>query len=77
MTEIMPGRPTVAEHRYPSDDLKPHMIAENADLYSKLVASTITAAEQQTMNYYMNIAQWYKNDFGKSLYGESFTRKLQ
>lgn len=69
-TEIMPGRPTVAEHRYPSDDVSPHMVAEKADLYSKLVASTITAAEQQTMNYYMNIAQWYKNDLGRKLYAE-------
>ena len=69
-TEIMPGRPTVAEHRYPSDDVSPHMNAEKADLYSKLVASTITAAEQQTMNYYMNIAQWYKNDLGRRLYAE-------
>lgn len=70
MTEIMPGRPTVAEHRYPADDLKPHMDGDNADLYTKLVASTITAAEQQTMNYYMNIAQWYKNDLGRKLYAE-------
>ncbi len=69
-TEIMPGRPTVAEHRYPSDDVKAHMNAEKADLYTKLVASTITAAEQQTMNYYMNIAQWYKNDIGRKLYAE-------
>ena len=69
-TEIMPGRPTVAEHRYPSDDVSPHMTAEKADLYTKLVASTITAAEQQTMNYYMNIAQWYKNDLGRKLYAE-------
>lgn len=69
-TEIMPGRPTIAEHRYPADDVKPHMNAEKADLYSKLVASTITAAEQQTMNYYMNIAQWYKNDLGRKLYSE-------
>ncbi len=69
-TEIMPGRPTVAEHRYPADDLKPHLNAQTADLYSKLVACTITAAEQQTMNYYMNIAQWYKNDLGRKLYAE-------
>lgn len=69
-TEIMPGRPTVAEHRYPSDDVKAHMVAKDADLYTKLVASTITAAEQQTMNYYMNIAQWYKNELGRKLYAE-------
>lgn len=70
MTEIMPGRPTMAEHRFPSDDLKPHMDGPSSNLYSKLVASTITAAEQQTMNYYMNIAQWYKNDLGRKLYAE-------
>lgn len=69
-TEIMPGRPTVAEHRYPVDDVKAHMDARQADLYTKLVASTITAAEQQTMNYYMNIAQWYKNELGRKLYAE-------
>ena len=70
MTEIMPGRPTIAEHRHPADDLKPHMDGKTADLYTKLVASTITAAEQQTMNYYMNIAQWYKNDLGRKLDSE-------
>ena len=69
-TEIMPGRPTIAEHRHPADDLKPHMNAKKASLYSKLVGCTITAAEQQTMNYYMNIAQWYKNDIGRQLYSE-------
>ena len=69
-TEIMPGRPTIAEHRYPVDNLKPHMNAQKADLYSKLVGCTITAAEQQTMNYYMNISLWYKNDLGRKLYSE-------
>ena len=69
-TEIMPGRPTIAEHRSPEDDLKTPMTAQKAKLFSKLVACTITAAEQQTMNYYMNIAQWYKNDLGRKLYSE-------
>ncbi len=69
-TEIMPGRPTIAEHRHPTDDLKNSMNAQKADLFSKLVACTITAAEQQTMNYYMNISQWYKNDLGRKLYAE-------
>ena len=69
-TEIMPGRPTLAHHRYPKDDLRQAMNANKSDLYSKLVANIITAAEQQTMNYYMNIAQWYKNDLGRQLYAE-------
>ena len=69
-TEITPGRPTIAEHRNPLQDLRAPMNADSASLYSKLVASIITAAEQQTMNYYMNIAQWYKNDLGRKLYSE-------
>lgn len=69
-TEITPGRPTIAEHRHPTQNLRNHMNAKKAKLYSKLVANIITAAEQQTMNYYMNIAQWYKNDLGRKLYSE-------
>lgn len=70
MSEITPGRPTIAHHRYPKDDVKRAMVANKSDLYSKLVANIITAAEQQTMNYYMNISQWYKNDLGRKLYAE-------
>ncbi len=69
-TEIMPGRPTLAHHRYPADNIKRAMNAKKSNLYSKLVAGIITAAEQQTMNYYMNISQWYKNDLGRKLYAE-------
>ena len=69
-TEITPARPTISEHRYPTQDLKKHMDAKKSNLYSKLVAGIITAAEQQTMNYYMNIAEWYKNDLGRKLYSE-------
>lgn len=70
MTEITPGRPTVNEHRYPIDNLRPHMNAKNSETYSKLVGCIITAAEQQTMNYYMNIACFYKNEEGRKLYAE-------
>ena len=70
LTEITPGRPTIAHHRYPMDNVKTPMNAKKSDLYSKLVAGIITAAEQQTMNYYMNISQWYKNDLGRRLYAE-------
>ncbi len=69
-TEIMPARPTIAHHRYPMDNVKAPMNAKKSDIYSKLVAGIITAAEQQTMNYYMNISQWYKNDLGRKLYAE-------
>ena len=52
------------------DNVKKAMNSQKSDLYTKLVANIITAAEQQTMNYYMNISQWYKNDLGRKLYAE-------
>ena len=69
-TEITPGRPTISEHRHPYDSIRKPMNNKNANDYSKLVASIITAAEQQTMNFYMNIAQLYENDLGRRLFME-------
>ena len=69
-TEIMPGRPTISEHRHPYDHVRRSMTNEDEKDFSKLVASIITAAEQQTMNFYMNMAQMYKNDLGRRLYQE-------
>jgi hypothetical protein len=46
------------------------MNSKTADLYTKCVASIITAAEQQTMNFYMNVAQMYKNNIGRKLFAE-------
>ena len=69
-TEITVGRPTVAHYRFPADNIKRHMVSKNADLYSKCVASIITAAEQQTMNFYMNMAQMYKNNLGRKLFAQ-------
>ena len=69
-TEIMPGRPTINEHRHPIDNIRFCMNAKCADVYTKLVGNIITAAEQQTMNYYMNVAQFYNNDLGRRLFSE-------
>lgn len=69
-TEIMPGRPTISEHRYPADNVKRCMNAKKADPFSLLVGNIITAAEQQTMNFYMNLANFYKNDYGRKLFSE-------
>ena len=68
-TEIMPGRPTISEHRAPFDALcvpgKP-----DAALFDKMAVQIITAAEQQTMNYYMNVCGLYTSDLGRKLYQE-------
>ncbi len=68
-TEIMPGRPTIAEHRHPFDSIR-NCADESADLMTKLAAGIITAAEQQTMNYYMNVATLYPTEEGRKLYQE-------
>ena len=68
-TEIMPGRPTISEHRFPKDGI-PCPVGKDAPLFDKLAAMIITAAEQQTMNYYMNQTGFYKNDLGRRLYQE-------
>lgn len=69
-TEIMPGRPTIAEHRHPFDSINKFVCNLSADLFTKLTTNIITAAEQQTMNYYMNIAQFHPTEEGRKLYSE-------
>lgn len=68
-TEIMPGRPTISHHRHPFDSIRSH-INKDASLITKLNINIITAAEQQTMNYYMNIGGFYTSDLGRRLYQE-------
>ena len=69
-TEIMPARPTIAHHRHPYDNIRPHIDSKRADLTTKLDVQIITAAEQQTMNYYMNLGSFYHNIKGRELYTE-------
>lgn len=69
-TEIMPGRLTISHHRYPYDNIKHFVDYNTADPITKLNIGIITAAEQQTMNYYMNQAPFYDSDIGRQLYQE-------
>ena len=69
-TEIMPGRPTIAHHRYPKDNVKRNINSKRADKQTVLNTMIITAAEQQTMNYYMNISNFAANDAARRLYEE-------
>lgn len=69
-TEIMPARPTIAHHRHPNDTIERCIDSNKSDLLTKLNINIITAAEQQTMNYYMNVSSLYKNDIGRKLYLE-------
>ncbi|HKP12619.1 MAG TPA: hypothetical protein VJZ91_10930 [Blastocatellia bacterium] len=70
LTEIMPGRPTIAHHRHPFDTLRAHYETHAVDPLSRCHAMTITAGEQQTMNFYMNIGNRYIEPIARSLYLE-------
>lgn len=69
-TELMPGRPTIAEHRYPTDDVKRYVNSVKANALTKLDLQILTAAEQQTMNYYMSVANLAPNNMQRQIYGE-------
>jgi rubrerythrin len=69
-TDILPGRPTVDEHRDPLDDLREHYDRTRAAPLSKLHALTIMAAEQQTHNYYMNVGPLFSDPVARLLYAE-------
>lgn len=69
-TEIMPGRPTISHHRYPVDNVRRGIRNSCADKQTVLSTMIITAAEQQTMNYYMNICNLANSDISRRLYQE-------
>ncbi len=69
-TEIMPGRPTISHHRFAKDNVKRGINSKKADKQTVLSTLIITAAEQQTMNYYMNVTNLTKTDLARRLYEE-------
>ena len=69
-TEIMPGRPTISHHRYPKDNVRKSINSKTASVQTVLDTMIITAAEQQTMNYYMNVTNFACSELGRRLYEE-------
>lgn len=69
-TDILPGRPTVVEHRAPEDDVRESYDRATAAPLTKLHALTITAAEFQTHDYYMNIGPLFADPVARQLYAE-------
>lgn len=69
-TEIMPGRPTISHHRHPYDSIKRPVTDKQPVAIDLLASNVITAAEQQTMNYYMNTAALWPEETGRRLYQE-------
>ncbi len=70
LTEVMPGRPTAVEHRHPFDTIRKHYDRTSADPLTKMHVSTIIAAEQQTMNFYMNVGNRFEDVIARALYQE-------
>jgi rubrerythrin len=69
-SDIMPGRPTVDEHRHPADDLRDHYDKRIASPLTKLNSLTIMAGEHQTHDYYMNIGPLFADPLARQLYAE-------
>ncbi len=69
-TDVLPGRPTVVEHRAPENDVRRPFDRRSAAPLSKLNALTLVAAEQQTHNYYMNIGPLFADPLARQLYAE-------
>ncbi|UFS69952.1 hypothetical protein LPW11_18965 [Geomonas sp. RF6] len=70
LTEITPGRPTKLEHRHAFDDIRKPCDRKAADPLTKLFVLTLVAGEQQTMNFYMNLGNTFKEQVGRGLYLE-------
>ncbi|MES2976916.1 MAG: hypothetical protein V4731_00710 [Pseudomonadota bacterium] len=68
-TDIVPARPTLVHHRAPEHDLlSPY--GPDAALATKLHAITLTGAEYQTHDYYMNIGPIFADPLARQLYAE-------
>src|SRR4029453_10215715 len=70
LTEIMPGRPTVLEHRHPHDDVRPHFETHAVDPLSRLHVMTIVAGARQTINFYINHGADWMEPIARGLYAE-------
>jgi rubrerythrin len=69
-TDILPGRPTLVQHRAPQDEIRKPFDKKSAHPLSKLHALTIMASEQQTHNYYMNVGPLFSDPMARLLYAE-------
>jgi hypothetical protein len=69
-SDVVPGRPTIVQHRHPTDDLRRPYERLKAAPLTKLHAYTIMAGEHQTHDYYMNVGPAYPDPLGRQLYAE-------
>jgi hypothetical protein len=70
LTEITPGRPSAVQHRHPYDEIRGHYETHTVDPLSRMHVMTIVAAEQQTMNFYMNHGTDWIEPVARGAYAE-------
>ncbi|KRB92304.1 hypothetical protein [Noviherbaspirillum sp. Root189] len=69
-TDILPGRPTVVEHRAPEDDVRESYNRLTAAPVTRLNALTIVATESQVHQYYLNVGPQFADPVARQLYAE-------
>ena len=69
-TDVLPGRPTMVEHRAPEDDLRTSYDRKSAAPITRLNALTLVAGEYQTHDFYMNAGPMYADPVARMLYAE-------
>jgi hypothetical protein len=69
-TDIRPGRPTIVEHRHPTDDLREPYDKGKASPLTKMNALTIMSGEHQTHDYYMTVGPQFSDPVARLLYAE-------
>ena len=69
-TDILPGRPTVIEHRAPEDDVRESYNRLTAAPVTRLNALTIVATESQVHQYYLNVGPLFADPVARQLYAE-------
>ncbi len=68
-TDVVPGRPTMAHHRAPENDLMDPYPGDAA-LATKLHALTLVGGEYQTHDYYMTVGPMFADPVARLLYAE-------
>jgi rubrerythrin len=69
-TEVIPGRPSILQHRHPADTIANAYDDRRIDSLTALHAVTILAVEQQTLNFYMNFGPHLRGMVGRNLFQE-------
>ena len=69
-TDIIPGRPTMVEHRAPEDDVRRPYDKKKVHPLTRLHALTLVGGEYQTRDYYMNVGPTFSDPMARMLYAE-------